>query len=187
MTQRLFYWVTPNQLTLGRIAAIPVLLLLIAVDRPWWNLVSCALFVVACITDYLDGELARQRGEISQLGKLLDPLADKMLIAAVLVMLTAEGIAQVLPVIVILIREFAVSGLRQVAALEGIAISAVRGAKWKTLLQMIGTGILLAHTNALTGDLTLLGNVVLWVAAVWTVVTGYGYFQRYFAGAASSA
>ena len=183
MTQRIFAWITPNQLTVGRISAIPLLLLLIYVDRPWWNVVGCALFALACLTDYWDGELARSRGQITQLGKLLDPLADKMLTTALLVMLAAMDRAQVLPVIVIILREFAVSGLRQVAALEGVAIAAVRGAKWKTLLQMIATGILLLHANPLHVPLLLAGNSVLWLAMVWTLVTGYGYFQRYYSSA----
>jgi CDP-diacylglycerol--glycerol-3-phosphate 3-phosphatidyltransferase len=173
-------WTTPNQLTYVRIGAVPLLMLLIWLDRPAANYIAWALFVLACLTDYWDGDLARTRKEVSQAGKLLDPLADKMLISASLVMLVARGSADPVPTVLILVREFAVSGLRQVAAIEGIAIAASRGAKAKTILQMFATGTLLLSHDPFGLPLALLGRGLLWVAVAWTAWTGYAYFAEYY-------
>lgn len=179
-------WVTPNQLTVARICAVPLLMLLIWVDRPWTNYVGLAVFVLACLTDYWDGDMARTRREITPLGKLLDPLADKMLISASLVMLVARGSADSVPTILILMREFAVSGLRQVAALEGVAISAARGAKVKTIFQMVATGTLMLSHNPLGIPLDLLGRIFLWFALGWTLWTGWAYYADYYRSKAAT-
>jgi CDP-diacylglycerol--glycerol-3-phosphate 3-phosphatidyltransferase len=173
-------WVTPNQLTYARIGAAPVLMLLIWVDRPIINWIAWVIFVLACLTDYWDGGLARARKEVSQSGKLLDPLADKILISACLVMLVARGSAGAVPTVLILVREFAVSGLRQIAALDGVAIAAKRGAKAKALLQMIATGTLMIGEDLFGVPLGSIGRGVLWLAAVVTLWTGYIYFAEYY-------
>lgn len=180
MTSALFKWVTPNQLTAARILSIPLLLVLIYLNTPLANDVAVVVFILACLTDYWDGFLARQRNEVTQLGKLLDPIADKMLIMASLIMLVWMGIAGVVPTILITLREFAVAGLRSVAAAEGVVIDAARGAKWKTLLQMIATGLLMLHHNPLSLPMGLIGAWALWLAAAWTLWTGYEYFAEYF-------
>ena len=106
----------PNLLTLSRIAAIPVILVLLYFDGPFWRWLACAIFAAACITDYFDGYLARSRSQVSELGRFLDPIADKLLVAAVILILVAErrlfGWA-VLPALIILCREILVSGLRE--------------------------------------------------------------------------
>lgn len=175
-------WTTPNQLTLARIFAVPVLVGLIYYHGPITNVIAGVIFVLACLTDYWDGDLARVRQEVTAMGKLLDPIADKMLISASLVMLVAGGIADPIPTIVILLREFAVSGLRQVAAIEGVAIAAVRGAKAKTLMQMLATGFMLLNNDPFGLPFTDLGRSLLWISAVWTVWTGYWYFREYYRG-----
>jgi CDP-diacylglycerol--glycerol-3-phosphate 3-phosphatidyltransferase len=180
MVEAMFRWVTPNQLTWGRIGAIPVLLLLIWLQHPVGNYIAVVLFGLACITDYLDGVLARQRGEITQLGKLLDPIADKMLILSTLILMVAMGIAGVLPTILIAMRELAVGGLRSVAAAEGVSIAVASGAKWKTAFQMGATGALLLHHNPFGLPFDLVGQALLWFAAAWTLWTGYAYFADYF-------
>jgi CDP-diacylglycerol--glycerol-3-phosphate 3-phosphatidyltransferase len=176
---RWLWWITPNQLTYARIGAVPLLMVLIWIDRSPADYVAWVVFFVACLTDYWDGSLARTRKEVSQAGKLLDPIADKMLISASLVMLVARGSADPVPTVLILIREFAVSGLRQVAAIEGIAIAATRGAKAKTILQMIATGTLLFGHEPFGLPLNLLGRGLLWVAVAWTLWTGFAYFAEY--------
>lgn len=173
-------WTTPNQLTLARILAVPVLVALIYWHGPVTNVVAVVLFVLACLTDYWDGNLARVRQEVTEMGKLLDPIADKILIAASLVMLVSEGIADPVPTIVILLREFAVSGLRQVAAIEGVVIAAVRGAKAKTIMQMVATGFMLLNNDPFGLPFTAVGRSLLWISAVWTVWTGYWYFADYY-------
>jgi CDP-diacylglycerol--glycerol-3-phosphate 3-phosphatidyltransferase len=173
-------WTTPNQLTLARIFAVPVLIVLIYLHGPVINVFAVALFFVACLTDYWDGDLARARHEVTDMGKLMDPIADKILICASLVMLVAAGIADPIPTIVILVREFAVSGLRQVAAIEGVAIAAVRGAKAKTIMQMLATGFMLMSNDPFGVPTTAIGRSLLWLSAVWTVWTGYTYFVDYY-------
>lgn len=175
-----FRWLTPNQLTLGRIAAIPVLLLLIWLERPVTNYFAFALFTLACFTDYWDGALARRRGEITPLGKLLDPIADKMLILSSLILMVGMGIAGALPTILIALRELAVGGLRSVASAEGVIISAAPSAKWKTVVQMGATGLLMLHHNPFSLPVDQAGQALLWVAAAWTLWTGYSYFSQYF-------
>ncbi len=175
-------WITPNQLSFLRILVIPVVLFLIFAGDAVSNWVGFGIYAAACFTDYFDGLLARYRGDMSPLGKLLDPIADKMLISACLVMLVYVGVADVLPTILILLRELAVSGLRQVAAAEGIVVSAIRGAKYKTILQMLAVGFLMVRHNSLNSAFpsVLIGEVLLWVAMAWTLVTGYTYFRDYF-------
>jgi CDP-diacylglycerol--glycerol-3-phosphate 3-phosphatidyltransferase len=180
MVETMFRRVTPNQLTLGRIGAIPVLLLLLWLERPVGNYVAVVLFTLACLTDYWDGVLARQRGEVTQLGKLLDPIADKMLILSSLILLVGMGIAGAFPTILIALRELAVGGLRSVAATEGVIIAAAPGAKWKTVLQMLATGLLMLHHDPLSLPMAALGQAVLWIAALWTLWTGFTYFADYF-------
>ena len=180
MIQRLLFWVTPNQLTAGRILLIPVLIALLYLDRPITNVVAVVVFVLAALTDYFDGFLARERDEVSQLGKLLDPIADKMLITACLVMLVALRHAGAVPTIVILSREFAVAGLRQVASAEGVVIEVVRGAKWKTALQMVAISFLIVHEDVLSLPTGTIGAWLLWLAVVVTLWTGAGYFRAYY-------
>ena len=142
---------------MARIAAVPLLMVLIWLDRPLANYVALAVFVVACLTDYWDGDLARVRKEVTQLGKLLDPIADKMLITASLVMLVQRGSADAVPTILILLREFAVSGLRQVAASEGVALfsSMASSTIWSTSSPMsspISLPIFFIHFAILFGS-----------------------------------
>lgn len=180
MNLRIFRWLTPNQLTSVRILVIPPLLFFIFLEDPLSNSISCAVFFFACITDYYDGILARTRHEVSTLGKLLDPIADKMLISSALIMLVYLGKADVVPTILILLREFAVSGLRQVAAVEGVVISAARGAKYKTALQMFAVGFLVVYHDPFGLPTHGIGRGLLWLAMVLTLWTGYGYFKSYY-------
>ena len=180
MPYRLLKWVTPNQLTLARILSAPVLMGLVYLDAPATNWVAGVLFILAGLTDYVDGNLARHRGEVTQLGRMLDPIADKILVTAALVMLVARGHAGAVPTILILMREFAVSGLRQVAVADGVHIYAFRGAKWKAALQMVATGMLLLNHDPFGLPVEAAGRVMLWAAALLTLWTGYDYFRAYF-------
>ena len=180
MGSSLFKWVTPNQLTLVRIVVIPAILVLIYRGDALSNWVALGIYFVACITDFLDGRLARFRGEISPLGKLLDPIADKMLVSACLVMLVSLDSAQVIPTILILLREFAVSGMRQVAAVEGVVVSASGGAKYKTTLQMLAVGFLIVRHESFAFPSVEIGQVLLWAAAALTLWTGLDYFRDYY-------
>jgi cardiolipin synthase (CMP-forming) len=174
----------PNVLTLSRIAAIPLLVLLVALHEPVWDLAACVVFSAAAVTDYFDGYLARERRQLSDFGRMLDPIADKLLVGATLMLLagqervTAWGLY---PAIVILLREILVSGLREYLAGLRIGLPVTKLAKWKTGFQMGALGTLLAgDTSAWLLGLPFLpvqaiGEAMLWVAAALTLVTGWDY------------
>jgi cardiolipin synthase (CMP-forming) len=174
----------PNLLTLSRIAAIPVLVGLVALSYPLADLFACIVFSAAAITDYYDGKLARSRRQQSDLGRMLDPIADKLLVAAALMMLVGTGRLStyaLYPAIVIMLREILVSGLREYLAGIRIGLPVTRLAKWKTGFQMGALGTLLAGDS--TAQLvhlpfipiSLIGALMLWVAAALTLVTGWDY------------
>lgn len=173
----------PNVLTLLRIVAVPLLVGLVMWRTPATDASACVVFVLAGITDYLDGHLARARRQQSDLGRMLDPIADKLLVGASLMVLAAS---QRLPygglyaAIAILLREIFVSGLREYLGGVRITLPVTRLAKWKTGLQMVAIGMLLAgdETARLLGlnlPVALLGSVVLWAAAAATLITGWDY------------
>jgi len=171
----------PNLLTLSRIVAIPLMIALFWVPSPTGNWLVFGLFVAAALTDLLDGWLARRWQQVSALGRFLDPIADKLLVAAALLMLVAwDRIAgfTVLPAIVILCREILVSGLREFLAELKVRVPVSSLAKWKTTIQMVAIAILLVG-DAGPDILPWLeiGEVGLWLAAGLTLITGYDYLR----------
>jgi cardiolipin synthase len=178
----------PNILTCARIAAIPVVIGCIyaqsIMDGPLWlRWVAVAVFIAAAITDYLDGYYARVWNQQSAFGRMLDPIADKLLVASCLLMLAADGIIHgwaLLAAIVILCREILVSGLREYLAALRVSVPVTKLAKWKTTIQLVAIGFLLAGE---AGDLvvpvvTQIGLLLLWIAALLTVYTGWDYFRH---------
>ena len=171
----------PNLLTLSRIVVIPVLVALFFVPGNAAKWVALGLFTAAGITDYFDGYFARTRRQISALGRFLDPVADKLLVASVILLLVAFGrIAgwTVLPALVILCREILVSGLREFLAGLRVRVPVSRLAKWKTGIQMVAIGFLIAG-DAAPDEIPALqiGAVGLWIAAALTMLTGYDYLR----------
>lgn len=175
------YTTLPNALTLSRIVAIPLLVASFWLPHPASNWVALGLFAAASITDYFDGYFARRWGQISRLGRFLDPIADKLLVAAALMMLVADrGIdgLTILPAILVMCREILVSGLREFLAELRVSMPVSALAKWKTTIQMVAIGILLlgdAGPDAV--PVRLIGEIGLWIAAALTVVTGYDYLR----------
>jgi CDP-diacylglycerol--glycerol-3-phosphate 3-phosphatidyltransferase len=172
----------PNLLTLSRIVAVPALVALLW--WPQWEAGYLAAFVLYCLmglTDYFDGYLARTSGTVSKLGIFLDPIADKIMVAAVLLILTStEDIAgwHVIAALVILIREIAVSGLREFLAEVRVSMPVSRLAKWKTTFQLVALGaIILGGGLPHLPWIATVGLVSLWAAAVLTVVTGWDYMR----------
>ncbi|HYZ22404.1 MAG TPA: CDP-diacylglycerol--glycerol-3-phosphate 3-phosphatidyltransferase [Rhodopila sp.] len=174
----------PNVLTMSRIAAIPVLIVLVAVQTAATDLAACVVFSAAAITDYFDGKLARARRQQSSLGTMLDPIADKLLVGAALMLLVGRHHLSDLglyPAIVILLREILVSGLREYLAGVRVRLPVTRLAKWKTGFQMGALGTLLAgntsaallHLNFL--PVSFIGESMLWIAAGLTLITGWDY------------
>ncbi len=170
---------TANILTLSRIAAIPLVVACFWLDRGWSQLLSMILFVVAGVTDWFDGYFARRYHQISRLGRFLDPIADKLLVAAALVMLVYSGPLQgvhVLAALIILAREILVSGLREFLAELRVGVPVSQLAKWKTAAQMVAIALLLVG-DAASPLVTTLGLWLIWIAAVLTLVTGYDYLR----------
>lgn len=172
----------PNLLTLSRIVALPLLVACL-----WWPAwtagywLAFALYCLMGITDYFDGYLARAQGTVSKLGVFLDPIADKIMVAAVIVMLVAtQDIVGVhlIAALIILLREIAVSGLREFLAQLQVSVPVSRLAKWKTTLQLVALGaLILAGALPLVPWVKLVGLVSLWGAAALTVITGWDYLR----------
>ena len=173
----------PNILTLGRIIAIPVLVLtLVFLDAPLANWVAFSFYTAACVTDFFDGYLARILDQQSAFGQFLDPIADKLLVASVLLVLMGVdhiGGLTILPAAVILCREILVSGLREFLAGVRVSVPVTRLAKWKTTIQMLALGFLLVGPAGPDfGPFSTLeiGIYGLWGAALLTLITGADYF-----------
>ncbi len=177
----------PNLLTYARIVAVPVIVLCFFVegklessDTARWT--ALWLFIIASLTDYLDGYLARIWNQTSNIGRMLDPIADKLLVAAVLLLLAADQTIagwSLWAAITILCREILVSGLREYLAALKVSVPVTRIAKWKTTIQMVSIAFLLAGP---AGDkvipyITEMGIALLWIAAFLTFYTGYDYFK----------
>lgn len=171
----------PNLLTLSRILVIPALVGAFYLDRPLSNWVTAALFTAAGLTDFLDGYLARSWQQVTNLGRFLDPVADKVMVAVAIFMMLAFGpIAGwlVLPALVILCREIVVSGLREFLAEIHVSVPVSNLAKWKTTLQMVALGLLLwGEAGQPYVPTILIGTWALWIAAVLTLITGYDYLR----------
>ena len=168
----------PNILTISRIVVIPVILLSLYIHNVWWDVFAAILFIVAAITDYFDGYLARSRNETSIFGRLLDPIADKLLVVAALMIIVANRMVleiSYIPVIVILCREVLVSGLREFMAEVRVGMPVTRLAKWKTGFQMTALSLILLGC---VPAFRVLGELLLWVAGTLTFITGYQYFQK---------
>jgi cardiolipin synthase (CMP-forming) len=177
----------PNILTCARIAAIPVVVGCVfgqsILDGPLWlRWVALAVFVAAGVTDYLDGYYARIWGQHSALGRMLDPIADKLLVASCLLMLAAENSIHgwtLWAAIVILCREILVSGLREYLAGLRVSVPVTKLAKWKTTMQLIAIGFLITGEagEMVFPPITLIGIVLLWASAIVTIYTGWDYFR----------
>jgi cardiolipin synthase len=171
----------PNLLTLSRILVIPALVGAFYLDRPLSNWVTAALFTAAGLTDFLDGYLARSWQQVTNLGRFLDPVADKVMVAVAIFMMLAFGpIAGwlVLPALVILCREIVVSGLREFLGEIHVSVPVSKLAKWKTTLQMVALGLLLwGEAGQPYVPTILIGTWALWIAAVLTLITGYDYLR----------
>jgi CDP-diacylglycerol---glycerol-3-phosphate 3-phosphatidyltransferase len=170
----------PIGLTLTRIVASPLLILFLISSSRVHALIAAGIFVVASITDWLDGVVARRRNQVTTLGTLLDPVADKLLVAAALVsLLTIDKIAAWI-VVVIIGRELAVTGLRAVAAGVGVIVPASRLAKWKTASQYMAITMLILEKGLISPGFHAVATVVLWAALALTIVSAVDYFARFF-------
>ncbi len=169
----------PNVLTAIRVASIPLVLICLNFSGKLGSFLAALFFGMASITDILDGFFARKYGAVTSLGKFLDPLADKTLICLTMIMLIPLGRIPVWMVLVIVMRELAVTGLRGIAANEGIVIQASPLGKNKTILQSIAVVGLCLHYTYLNANFHVVGMVFLWGALVLTVWSGWDYFSKF--------
>lgn len=180
----------PNRITLSRICLIPIFIILLSVPFYWgeWQMgetvlpvvdfVAALLFIVASTTDWIDGNYARKHHLVTNLGKFLDPLADKLLVSAALILLVEMDLAPAWVVIIIISREFAVTGLRLVAAGEGIVLAASKLGKLKTVTQLVAIILLLLHNFPFAFINFPFDMVMLYVALFFTILSGYDYFVK---------
>ena len=179
----------PNILTLSRIVVIPVVVATFFFDSHAMRWTACALFTIAGITDFFDGYLARRENQVSALGRFLDPIADKLLVASVLLLIVAfdrVGPWSYLPALVILQREILVSGLREFLAELRVSVPVTKLAKAKTTVQMVALGFLIVGSASPAWiPAEFIGEIGIWIAAGITLITGYDYLKsglRYMAG-----
>jgi len=171
----------PNILTLSRIAVIPLIVATFFFDGDSARWFACALFTLAAVTDYLDGFLARRWEVMSNLGRFLDPIADKLLVVTVIVMLASFdriGAWTIVAAVVIVCREIIVSGLREFLAEVRVGLPVTQLSKWKTAIQMIALGFLIVGDAApMAIPAQAIGEGGLWIAAILTLITGYDYLR----------
>jgi CDP-diacylglycerol--glycerol-3-phosphate 3-phosphatidyltransferase len=179
----------PNLVTMGRVVLIPFVLIFIDNFNPLRTFIASLLYLVAAAGDFLDGYLARSRGQVSTLGKFLDPLADKLIVNAVLVYMVALGRVSAWLVVVIIARDLAVNGLRSIASAQGLVIAASDGGKIKTALQLVAIMLLLIHFRypalgvGIELDYHEAGKWLLYVATAVSVYSGAEYMRHFLAAA----
>jgi CDP-diacylglycerol---glycerol-3-phosphate 3-phosphatidyltransferase len=175
------FWNIPNGITVARIFLVPVMVVLLRDEpTPIENVICCVIFVGAMITDVIDGWLARKWNLTSPVGAYLDPLADKLMVITVLVMLIPLGRVAAWLVALLLCRELAITALRGIASQEGIVLAAETLGKLKTSFQATAIGMLLWHNPTIGIDVHSAGTVILWIATVFAVVSAVQYFVDFF-------
>ena len=178
----------PNLMTLGRVALIPVFLYLLSYESRRNSFLAAAVYAVCALTDWFDGWLARISNKVTTLGKFLDPLADKVIVVSALVMLVRLGRVPVWVVVVIITREFLISGVRTIAATEGLVIPASQGGKWKTSLQLCGIICLMLHYHyaidyglgTLVTDFQAVGSMLLYLSLVPLIASAIDYVRAFY-------
>ena len=170
----------PNKITLSRILLVPVIVVLLTFHSPMTCFLAVVGFMIASATDLLDGHIARRSNMVTSFGKFLDPLADKVLISSVLIVLVALGWVEAWIAIVIICRDLIITGLRAIAVDEGIIIAADRYGKMKTILQMLALMPLMLHYPFWSFDPNPLGQFLLYMALILTVFSGLNYIYTFY-------
>jgi CDP-diacylglycerol--glycerol-3-phosphate 3-phosphatidyltransferase len=179
----------PNLVTMGRVVVIPLVLYFMDNFNPLRTFIASLLYLVAAAGDFLDGYLARSRGQVSMLGKFLDPLADKLIVNAVLVYMVALGRVEAWIVVVLIARDLAVNGLRSIASAQGLVISASDGGKIKTALQLVAIVLLLIHFRypalgvGILVDYHKAGWWLLLISTVMSLYSGADYMRHFLSAA----
>jgi len=171
-------WNAPNILTLLRIFLIPVFVVFYLLNIPNWNIWAAIIFIAAAITDWLDGYLARRNGQVSNFGKLWDPVADKLLVLAALLVLMAWGKIGMVVVLVLMARELIIGGLRSTAATKGVVIAADKSGKLKTVVQFVAIILLLLEDWPFTAVPADIGSILIWVSVAISIYSCIEYFVK---------
>lgn len=173
------FWNLPNSMTVGRCAAVPVIALLLLFSGETWNKIACVVFVIASLTDLVDGYLARRMNLTSTIGAFLDPLADKLLVMTTMIMLVPLERLPAWFVVLFLAREMAITALRGIAASEGIIIAAGTLGKYKTSFQIVALGFLIWHWDTWGVNIHSVGIVLMWFALVYAYASAYRYLNGF--------
>lgn len=159
-----------NKITLSRVFLVPVFLLFMLIEMPYGNYIAAAIFIIASLTDTLDGYIARSRNLVTDFGKFMDPLADKLIVTAALVALVEKGMVSSALVMIIIAREFAITGFRTLAAAQGIIMAAGPWGKLKTVIQIVAIVAALLNIPYYM--------VLMWIAVVITIISGVDYIYK---------
>lgn len=171
----------PNKLTLLRVILVPVFMAFMMINTQWTFLAGLAVFVIASLTDLLDGKIARAQNLVTTFGKFADPLADKLLTTAAFLIFMHYGFIGPWPIIIILAREFSVSGIRLAAAADGQVIAAAFWGKFKTVMQMLSiiAGIIMMCTPIIPMDVTAhITQILVWISVIFTILSGVEYIAK---------
>ncbi|MCB4204196.1 CDP-diacylglycerol--glycerol-3-phosphate 3-phosphatidyltransferase [Deferribacterales bacterium Es71-Z0220] len=171
----------PNQLTILRVILIPAFLIFLYFDTYVTNVIAAVIFAVASLTDFVDGYLARKYNIVTDIGKILDPVADKILVASSLIALMELGRVEGVVVILLLSRDFAVGALRDLSASKGKIIAAGFSGKLKTVFQMIAVGFLIYKNNLIGIDIFFIGKILIYLSVVLSIYSGVEYYIKFFA------
>jgi cardiolipin synthase len=170
-----------NKLTVSRIIVIPAILIFLAIPHAWAAYLALVFFIAAGVTDWLDGYMARRDNEVTKIGQFLDPIADKLLVSSVILLLVNTGQISgwsILPAVIISMREVAVSGLREFLAELRVGVPVSRLAKWKTTIQMVALGFLILGRYAPEFiPATIIGDFGIWIAGGFTLITAWDYWR----------
>lgn len=167
-----------NKLTIVRIFLVPVFMVILLMDMPFRDYIATGVFIIAASTDMLDGHIARSRNQITKFGKFMDPLADKLLVSAALIMLIELGRIPAWVVVIIIAREFAITGLRILAASEGITIAASVWGKFKTISQMIAIVVLLLNNYPFSLFNIPFDTIMIVLSVIFTIISGADYLIK---------
>ncbi len=171
-------WNAPNILTLIRMILIPVFVMFYFISMPGWNIYAAVIFIIAAATDWLDGYLARKHNQVTNFGKLWDPIADKLLVLAALLMLMAWGKVGFVVVLIIVGRELIIGGVRSLAASKGVVMAADKSGKLKTVVQFVAIIILLLNNWPFIGCAVDVGLILIWISAALSVYSCIEYMVK---------
>ena len=167
-------------LTLFRLFVAPVLMALLLPEDPVYGYIACALFILGSLTDWWDGYFARKYNSESTFGKLMDPIADKIMVSSTLIMMIPSGRVDAVLVVVLIARDILIGGVRSLAAADNVIISARSSGKWKTAVQMVGIPMVLINQPLFGIPIHLIGYTLLWVSVILSILSAVEYIRGYF-------